>query len=105
MNGTNGKDESPSAGTPPVSPSQACRRSWRFSTRSRPISSSINGLAGDDAIDASGLAAGAISLTLDGGAGNDTLGGGAGAESLLGGDGNDAIDGNGGADTALDGRR
>ena len=61
----------------------------------------VNGLAGDDAIDASGLAAGAISLALDGGAGSDTLGGGAGAESLIGGDGNDVIDGNGGADTGL----
>ena len=58
----------------------------------------VNGLAGDDAIDASGLAAGAISLALDGGAGSDTLGGGAGAESLIGGDGDDVIDGNGGAD-------
>ena len=61
----------------------------------------VNGLAGADAIDASGLAAGAISLALDGGAGSDTLGGGAGAESLIGGDGNDTIDGNGGADTGL----
>ena len=61
----------------------------------------VNGLAGDDEIDASGLAAGAISLELDGGAGDDTLGGGAGAERLIGGDGNDAIDGNGGDDTGL----
>jgi Ca2+-binding RTX toxin-like protein len=61
----------------------------------------VKGLAGADAIDATGLAAGAISLALDGGAGSDTLAGGAGAESLIGGDGNDAIDGNGGADTGL----
>jgi Ca2+-binding RTX toxin-like protein len=61
----------------------------------------VNGLAGDDAVDATGLAAGAISLAVDGGAGSDTLAGGAGAESLSGGDGNDSIDGNGGADTAL----
>ena len=33
-----GHDHRP-AGTRPVSPSQACRRSWRFSTRSRPTSS------------------------------------------------------------------
>jgi len=55
----------------------------------------------DDAVDATGLAAGAISLAVDGGAGSDTLAGGAGAESLSGGDGNDSIDGNGGADTSL----
>jgi predicted lipoprotein with Yx(FWY)xxD motif/Ca2+-binding RTX toxin-like protein len=61
----------------------------------------VNGLAGDDVIDASALAAGAISLALDGGVGNDTLAGGKGIETLLGGDGNDSIDGNGGNDLAL----
>jgi Ca2+-binding RTX toxin-like protein len=61
----------------------------------------VRGLAGNDSIDASGLAAGTISLALDGGAGDDTLGGGAGAENLIGGDGNDTIDGNGGNDLSL----
>jgi hypothetical protein len=61
----------------------------------------VNGLTGADSIDASGLAAGALALTLDGGAGNDTLAGGSGAETLLGGDGNDVVDGNKGSDTAL----
>src|SRR6266540_1178943 len=61
----------------------------------------VNGLAGDDLIDASALAAGVISLALDGGTGNDTLAGGKGIETLLGGDGNDSLDGNGGNDLAL----
>jgi Ca2+-binding RTX toxin-like protein len=60
----------------------------------------IDGLAGNDAISAAGLAAGAISLTLDGGAGNDRIAGGAGIETLLGGDGDDSLDGNGGNDLA-----
>ena len=61
----------------------------------------VNGLAGTDSIDASALAAGAIALTLDGGAGDDTIAGGQGVETSMGGDGNDVIDGNKGNDTAL----
>jgi hypothetical protein len=61
----------------------------------------VNGLGGNDAISAAALAAGAISLTLDGGAGNDRIAGGAGIETLLGGDGNDSLDGNGGNDQAF----
>ena len=62
----------------------------------------INGLGGDDIIDAVGLAAGAIRLTADGGndddvligsPGNDTLLGGAGDDILLGGGGLDVLDG------------
>jgi Ca2+-binding RTX toxin-like protein len=60
----------------------------------------VQGLGGDDAISATGLAAGAVSEFLDGGDGNDTIAGGPGAETLLGGNGNDAIDGNGGNDRA-----
>jgi Ca2+-binding RTX toxin-like protein len=60
----------------------------------------VNGLGGNDAISAAGLAAGAISLTLDGGAGNDRIAGGTGIETLLGGDGDDSLDGNGGNDVA-----
>jgi Ca2+-binding RTX toxin-like protein len=61
----------------------------------------VDGLDGDDAISAAGLAAGAITLTLDGGAGDDTIAGGAGVETLLGDDGSDSIDGNGGNDVAF----
>lgn len=60
----------------------------------------VDGLGGADSISATGLAAQAITTTLDGGAGDDRIAGGAGAEKLLGGDGNDTIDGNGGNDTA-----
>ena len=61
----------------------------------------VNGLGGNDAISAAALAAQAITLTLDGGTGDDTIAGGKGVETLLGGDGNDSIDGNGGNDLAL----
>jgi Ca2+-binding RTX toxin-like protein len=61
----------------------------------------VNGLGGNDAISAATLAAQAITLTLDGGAGDDTIAGGKGVETLLGGDGNDSIDGNGGNDVAF----
>jgi predicted lipoprotein with Yx(FWY)xxD motif len=60
----------------------------------------LNGLGAADSIDASALAAGAIELTLDGGAGDDTIAGGQGVETSIGGDGNDVIDGNKGNDTA-----
>jgi Ca2+-binding RTX toxin-like protein len=62
----------------------------------------VNALSGNDAIEASGVAAGAIQLTLDGGAGSDLLVGGAGADVLLGGDGDDVLLGGPGIDI-LDG--
>jgi len=52
----------------------------------------INALAGDDTVDASGLAAGVIDLTINGGQGNDLL---------IGSQGDDLIVGNQGNDTAL----
>ena len=58
----------------------------------------INGLAGDDVIEASGLGAGSIQFTGDGGAGNDVIVGGAGNDTLLGGDGDDVLLGGGGID-------
>ena len=70
----------------------------------------VNALAGDDVIDASGVAAGSVLLTLSGGdgddvllggAGDDTLLGGAGDDVLLGGPGNDAIDGAPGDDIVI----
>jgi Ca2+-binding RTX toxin-like protein len=59
----------------------------------------INALAGDDVIDASGLAAGSMQLTLDGGDGNDVLIGSPGDDVLLGGAGDDVLIGAGGNDT------
>jgi Ca2+-binding RTX toxin-like protein len=61
----------------------------------------VNGLDGNDAISAAALAAQAITLTLDGGAGDDTVAGARGVETAFGGDGNDSIDGNGGNDVAF----
>jgi Ca2+-binding RTX toxin-like protein len=60
----------------------------------------IDTLAGNDVINAAGLAAG-VRLTIDGGAGNDTITGGAGDDTLIGGDGNDVITGGRGNDIAL----
>jgi len=56
---------------------------------------------GDDAVSAATLAAGIVSLTVDGGAGNDTISGSRGADILIGGDGNDFIDGEQGDDIAF----
>ena len=61
----------------------------------------INGLGDADTIDASGLAAGQVNLTIDGGDGNDTIIGSAGADTLIGGAGNDTVTGGRGDDVAL----
>jgi Ca2+-binding RTX toxin-like protein len=69
-----------------------------------------NMLAGDDVFEASGVAAGAIALTgnggtgddvLVGGSGNDTLNGDADDDVLLGGPGNDALNGGGGSNILI----
>ena len=62
----------------------------------------IRMLAGDDVVEASGLQAGVISLTVDGGPGDDVLIGSAGADVLLGDDGDDVLEGGPGLDV-LDG--
>ena len=62
----------------------------------------VNALAGDDVVEASGLAAGAIQLTANGGADNDVLIGGDGNDVLSGGDGDDVLIGGPGLDV-LDG--
>ncbi|PSN15619.1 hypothetical protein C7293_06475 [filamentous cyanobacterium CCT1] len=61
----------------------------------------VNGLAGDDTIDATNLSAGSMQLLLDGGKGDDLLIGGAEDDTLLGGDGNDFVDGKRGNDRAF----
>ena len=58
----------------------------------------VNALAGDDVVEASGVSAGSIQLTEDGGAGNDVLVGGAGNDVLLGGAGDDVLIGGAGTD-------
>jgi Ca2+-binding RTX toxin-like protein len=62
----------------------------------------VNALAGDDVVEASGLAAAAIQLTADGGIGSDVLIGGDGNDVLLGGAGDDVLLGGLGLDI-LDG--
>ncbi len=59
----------------------------------------INALAGDDVVVASGLAAGAVQLTENGGDGNDVLIGSAGDDVLIGGAGDDVLIGGPGQDT------
>ncbi|MPZ44842.1 MAG: calcium-binding protein [Betaproteobacteria bacterium] len=63
----------------------------------------INGLAGNDVIEASGVGAGSIQLTLNGGAGDDVAIGGDGNDVLTGGDGDDVLLGGLGVDI-LDGQ-
>ncbi|QOZ27723.1 calcium-binding protein [Bradyrhizobium sp. CCBAU 51753] len=59
----------------------------------------VNGLGGDDQINASGLAAGLIALTINAGAGNDLIVGSAGGDTVIGGQGNDTALLGGGDDT------
>jgi Ca2+-binding RTX toxin-like protein len=51
----------------------------------------INGLGGDDTIDAGGLVAGKIKLAIDGGSGNDVITGSRGADTVFGGSGADQV--------------
>jgi Ca2+-binding RTX toxin-like protein len=62
----------------------------------------INALAGDDVVEASGLTAAAIQLTANGGFGNDVLVGGDGIDTLNGNEGDDVLVGGDGIDI-LDG--
>jgi len=61
----------------------------------------IMGLGGNDTINASTLVASVMSLTIDGGTGNDTITGSQGNDMLLGGDGKDMVIGGRGNDVAL----
>src|SRR3954467_1605877 len=61
----------------------------------------LNANGGDDTFVASNGLATLISLTVDGGTGNDSITGGDGADQLLGGDGDDVVTGGRGNDTAL----
>jgi len=63
----------------------------------------VNMNGGDDTFTASNGLAGLISLTVDGGAGNDTITGGDGNDVLMGGDGNDVLIGGRGNDALIGG--
>ena len=60
----------------------------------------VNALGSSDFVTATGLPAGTVQLTVDGGDGNDQILGGEGNDVLIGGDGNDFIDGGPGNDVA-----
>ena len=62
---------------------------------------SIASMGGNDTLDARGIGAGTVSLTLDGGEGADTLFGSSGADILIGGNGDDSVTGGRGNDTAF----
>jgi Ca2+-binding RTX toxin-like protein len=59
----------------------------------------VKALGGNDIVSASTLNSNALSLTEDGGTGNDVLVGNAGKNTLLGGDGEDILIGHGGGDS------
>ena len=59
----------------------------------------VNGLGGDDDVDAGATAAGGIALAVNGGLGDDSFFGGAGDDWFHGGDGDDVAVGGSGADT------
>src|SRR5205823_10727134 len=63
----------------------------------------VNGLDGNDTIDASGLPAGLIGLTVTGGAGNDIVLGSPGVDTFVWnpGDGSDTAEGQGGPDALV----
>lgn len=103
VNGTNGDDFIPVVGD--ASGTAVSGLSARVNITSAEAANdrlSVNTLAGDDVMDASGVAGGAIQLKVDGGNGNDVLIGGAGNDVLLGGEGDDVLIGGPGIDT-LDG--
>jgi Ca2+-binding RTX toxin-like protein len=102
VNGTDARDAITAAGSAGTATVTGLRAHVNI-TGAEPADDSltIDGLGDDDTIAADGLAATAIALTSDGGAGNDTLAGSQGVDRQIGGDGNDTVDGNRGDDVAL----
>jgi Ca2+-binding RTX toxin-like protein len=103
VNATNGDDVVTVTGTGPSA--QVSGLAARVSIAGAIAGSdrlTVNGLAGSDVADASGLAANSVLLTLNGGDGDDILIGGSGNDVLLGGAGDDVLIGGPGNDT-LDG--
>jgi Ca2+-binding RTX toxin-like protein len=101
VNGTNGTDKIDIAGNPSGVAVTDAAGLVAIQHQEPNDKLDVNALDGEDPIAAAALAAQAISLTLDGGTGDDTIAGGQGVEVAVGGDGNDSIDGNGGNDVAL----
>ncbi len=99
VDGTNGDDVASITGAGPDATVSGLSSRVRIAGAGANDRLTTRGLAGDDVIDASSVAAGAVLLTLDGGAGDDVLLGGAGDDVLLGGEGDDVLIGGAGADT------
>ena len=112
VNGTNGDDVLVVAGDPSgTSVLGLAARVSIAGTEAANDRLTVNALAGDDVLDASVVATGAVQLTLNGGDGddviiggdgNDTLLGGPGDDVLLGGPGTDSIDGGPGDNVVID---
>ena len=103
VNGTNGKDAITVGGRDGTA-RVAGLAARVIVTNAEPANDTltINALAGNDVVDASGLRSSSVALTLDGGAGNDVLVGSAGNDSLFGREGDDVLRGGPGQDV-LDG--
>ena len=102
VNGTNGDDVATIAGNA-SGVTVAGLAAQVHLTHSAPADTlRFNALAGDDVVDASGLSAGALLLTEDGGNGGDVLIGSADADTIFGGAGDDVLIG-GPAVDVLDG--
>jgi Ca2+-binding RTX toxin-like protein len=101
VNGTNGNDKIDIAGDPSGVAVTGLAALVAIQHQEPNDKLDVQALGGDDAISAAALAAQAITLTLDGGTGDDAIAGATGIEVAFGRDGNDTIDGNGGNDAAL----
>src|SRR5262245_39739 len=100
MDGTNGNDD---IRVTPVASGVTVNGLPALRTVDRPDASDellVSGFGGNDRIDASGLGAHVVVVSLDGGAGDDTLSGGPAGDTLNGGDNDDLVVGSGGDDTA-----
>jgi len=103
VNGTNGDDVIEVSGDASSVQVSGLRATVRVTGAEAPRDVlTVTALDGDDVVEAAGLAANAIALTVDGGAGDDVLIGGAGNDGLFGRDGDDVLLGGPGQDV-LDG--
>ncbi len=89
VNGTNGDDQIAVSGNPGGATVAGPPAGVTLSELAADDTLTVNAIAGDDLMDASGLAAGVVSLSVEGGLGGDVVLGGAGDELVDGGDGDD----------------
>ena len=89
VNGTQGIDTINVTAAPATRPSQGCPPWSTLRPRGANDRLTVNALGGSDVVNASGLAAGVLALTLNGGLGADLLVGSQGDDLVNGGDGDD----------------